>query len=342
LTAGEHWNEGIALSVRIAKMQIYIRRNNEEFGPYSREVVLEYVKRGIFKSRDRAWYAGMPEWKTVGELLGTSAASAHGPNLSPSGKITEFNPAWTPPSDGRPSRRGAGKRGFMIALNVSLILIVAALAYLRLGGGQNQVRSLMASASADLQKAANAAASPAAPGPAVPNIAATPAPVPQASSTPAPAATPAPAIAAITAPQQASTPVTETTPVPAAAATAPEPTAPSTPTPAAASTPGPPKPFDPADLASNPAAWPKTLRLKQAVEFPALFNSQVVGSVKAPSGTVVKLDNIQGDQLTVDFQGGTQTISWKLTDLEEQMAKRNPGSAARSPGAADGLIAPPR
>lgn len=326
LTAGEHWNEGIALSVRIAKMQIYIRRNNEEFGPYSREVVLEYVKRGIFKARDRAWYAGMPEWKTVGELLGTTAASAHDPNLSPSGKITEFNPAWAPPSAGRPSRRGGGKRGLMIALNVGLISIVAALAYLRLGGGQNQVRNLMALASAELPKPANAAASPAALGAVVPNLAATPAPAPKASSTPAPVVTPAPAIAVITPPQQASTPAAETTPAPALAA----------------STPGSPKPFDPADLASNPAAWPKTLRLKQAVEFPALFNSQVVGSVTAPMGTVVNLVNIQGDRITVDFQGGTQTISWKLTDLEEQMAKRNPGSAAPSPGAAEGDIAPPR
>jgi hypothetical protein len=325
-------------------MQIYIRRNNEEFGPYSREVVLEYVKRGIFKVRDHACYAGMPEWKTVGELLGISAASAHDPNLSPSGKITEFNPAWAPPSAGRPSRRGGGKRGLMIALNVGLILIVAALAYLRLGGGQNQVRNLMALASAELPKPANAAASPAAPGAVVPNMAAAPAPAPKASSTPAPVVTPAPAIVAITPPPQASSPVPEATPdpAPAAATIPPELTAPSTPPPAAASTPGPPKPFDPADLASNPAAWPKTLRLKQAVEFPALFNSQVVGSVTAPSGTVVKLDNIQGDRITVDFQGGTQTISWKLTDLEEQIAKRNPGSAAPSPGNADGLVAPPR
>jgi hypothetical protein len=85
--------------------------------------------------------------------------------------------------------------------------------------------------------------------------------------------------------------------------------------------PPPPKPFDPADLAGNPSAWPKKLHLKQAVEFPALYNGQVVGSVTAPAGTAVTLRDIQGGQLTVDYQGGTQKIPWTLTDLEQAAAK---------------------
>jgi hypothetical protein len=40
-----------------------------------------------------------------------------------------------------------------------------------------------------------------------------------------------------------------------------------------------------------------------------------------PPGTAVQLVNMRGDQLVVDYQGGTQTIFWKLTDLEEEVAK---------------------
>jgi len=91
------------------------------------------------------------------------------------------------------------------------------------------------------------------------------------------------------------------------------------------------KPFDPADLASNPAAWPKTLILKQAVVFPAVYNSQVVGSVTALPGTVVKLVNIQGNQLTVDYQGGTQTLFWQLTDIAQEAAKAAAAPAQATP-----------
>lgn len=98
--------------------------------------------------------------------------------------------------------------------------------------------------------------------------------------------------------------------------------------PAAASTPAPPKPFAIADLAANPGAWPKSLRLKQSVTFPAVYNSQVVGSAAVPAGTAVNLQNIQGDQLVLEYQGGTQKVPWKLTDLEETV-----GSAPVAPAA---------
>ena len=135
----------------------------------------------------------------------------------------------------------------------------------------------------------------------------------------APASTPAPAVsAAVSAPAQVA---------PAA-----------TPAAEAAATPAPPpKPFDPADLALNPAAWPKKLIINQAIEFPALYNGQVVGSVTAPAGSVVTLDNIQGTQLTVDYQGGAQKIPWTDTDLAREAAKL----AAMTQSAATTTSGPP-
>jgi hypothetical protein len=326
-------------------MQIYIRRDNEKFGPYSREAVLEYVKQGVFKALDPACYAGMSEWKTVGELLGMNSTSkrTRGPEVPPSGKITAFSPGWPPPASGRPLPRAKGtrKRSFMIGLNVVLVMIVAAVTYIRLGGGASRAHRYLAAISGELARLtnqtseSNATPAPATPAPAIANKPVTapqpaPATVPKAASTPAPTAAPTPA------PTAAPTPAAAAAPTPAAAAAStPAPTPASTPAP-----PAPPKPFDPADLAGNPAAWPKTVRLTQAVAFPVIYESQVVGSVTAPLGSIVKLVNIEGDQLIVEYQGGAQRLSWKLTDLEQEVAQS--GSAATpSAGTPAGIVQPP-
>jgi hypothetical protein len=80
--------------------------------------------------------------------------------------------------------------------------------------------------------------------------------------------------------------------------------------------------------------------LTQAVAFPVIYESQVVGSVTAPLGSIVKLVNIEGDQLIVEYQGGAQRLSWKLTDLEQEVAQS--GSAATpSAGTPAGIVQPP-
>ena len=290
-------------------MQIYIRRNNEDFGPYSREAALEYVKQGIFQAYDSACYAGMAEWKTVSELLGISRASepARGSKRERSTPTAASGKAPTTAS-GRPQPpreprifgpTGEKKRGPMIVLNVVLILIVVAAAYVRFGGGGKTARHFLASISGGIATPDNGNT----------NVSAAPAPV-------------------------AAAPVIEKQP---AAAEAPAPA------PVAASTPAPPKPFDPAALAGNPGAWPKTLKLKQGVTFPAVFNSQVVGSVIKPAGTVVNLKNVVGDQLILEFNGGTQQVSWKLTDLEEEVAKSSfvAPAATAAPEAAPAMGNPP-
>ena len=344
-------------------MQIYIRRDNEEFGPYSREAVSEYVKQGVFKAVDNACYAGMSEWKTVGDLLGINGASrsARGADLPRAAKITEFNPTWAPAAVQRQAaaRSGGAKRGFMTTLNLVLLLIVAAVSYIRFGSGGHLVRPMarhyLAAISDALAKLANeqpqegaARAAAASPAPVIakePAATSTPPPALAAAATPAPAAaappatavaTSAPAMVATPAPV-ASTPTLASAamqtpdaadPAPASAQTA-APPAVSVPALAAAPIPAPPKPFDPADLAGNPGAWPKTVILRRDATFPALYNGQVVGSVTAPPGTVVHLMNMQGDQLVVEYQGGTQKLAWRDTDIEQEAAK----SAAPAPPA---------
>src|ERR1039457_2891122 len=125
-------------------MHIYIRRNNEDFGPYSREKVLEYVKQGVFKAGDSAVYAGMSEWKTVRELLGTASASRPAGFSKPGGSTppTASNQTRATAPEGRqPARQEVSgpmvekKKNAMIVLNLVLILIVVVTGYIRLGGG---------------------------------------------------------------------------------------------------------------------------------------------------------------------------------------------------------------
>jgi hypothetical protein len=75
--------------------------------------------------------------------------------------------------------------------------------------------------------------------------------------------------------------------------------------------------------------------LKQAVVFPALYDGQNVGSITAPPGTAVNLVKIQGEELVLGFNGGTQTVPWRWTDIEEQAARRAPATPTL-PGPAAG------
>ncbi len=386
-------------------MQIYIRRDNEDFGPYSQEVVHEYVKQGVFASADSACFAGMAEWKTVGELLGINKGAKAKQGVAPRkpAYITEFNPGAlpepppsAPPVQKRTRQPQRPKRGFIITLNVTLICILVIVGMMRVAPGRRLIRAGLFAMSGGL---ARLAAAPAldgepltAPAPAIAKASSSPA---HTAATPAPAASVAPAIATAASPapsvpaapppavasaspvaspivataattaaaaspvasaSPASSPASQvamnsssdpdldasvgpaTTSAPASTPAAAPPTvaaatpaAPPAP-PVAATPPPPPKPFNPADLAGNRAAWPRKVHLKQPVEFPALYNGQVVGSVTAPAGTEVALDGIQGTVLTVDYQGGQQRVDWTWTDLEQQAAKLTaPPPAAAGP-----------
>ncbi len=54
-------------------------------------------------------------------------------------------------------------------------------------------------------------------------------------------------------------------------------------------------PVDLARLASDPSLWPKKIRLKKDVTFPAVMNKQKVGELHVPAGTEVMLVQIRAD-----------------------------------------------
>ena len=256
-------------------MEIYIHKDNEDYGPYSAETAREYVSRGVFQVTDWGWYAGAPEWKPLGEILGTSEwLAATRAAVPPAPVRASQNAGFVRPQSAstsavvKPARRR--KSSFMIALNLFLILVAATAAFLRFGDGWAMTRHWLA----ELRGQSAEKSQPAG----------TPAP-----ADPAEVVQPAPALAS-------------STPVPAA-------------------TPEPPRPFDAAALAAAPGAWPRTLRLKQGVEFPAVFQGHVVGSLTAPTGTEVNLVSIEGEQLLLEYRGGNQKVSWRLTDLEEQAGR---------------------
>ena len=297
-------------------MQIYIHRNNEDFGPYSREAVQEYVKRGVFQACDYACYAGMSDWKTLSDLLGIGDSSGAGrirkfvgDDVPPGLATTNLQKRTQPivrPARRRFRRTGTHGRAGLIALNLVLVAIVAAGIYIKTGGAGALAQRYLAAVSNSIATAIAKAASQTA------HVVSTPPPVAEATPAVMP---PQPALAPIA-------PVVAAPVVPAA-------------------TPAPPKPFDPADLAGNPAAWPATVHLKQPASFPALDNNaQIIGSVTVPPGTAVRLTKIIGDQVTLDYQGGTQTVSWKATDLEEQATKLTSSPAATPVAAPAAAVAP--
>ncbi|HEX4084646.1 MAG TPA: GYF domain-containing protein [Chthoniobacteraceae bacterium] len=198
-------------------MQIYIHRNNEDFGPYSKETLLEYLKQGVFQTYDYACYQGMSEWKTVSELLGINAPanSAKGAKSKSLGGGVAIASGGTTRSlgvsqQGLVRRRPAAppkKRTGMIVINLILAALLGAGIYLRMGGGGEQGARLMAKIRGMLMGGASPAPAPAqdsAPAPMIAPATAT-APSPETSSIPvatvaAPTPVPMPSTIHITAP----------------------------------------------------------------------------------------------------------------------------------------------
>jgi hypothetical protein len=118
-------------------MDIYIRRVNEKFGPYSREAVIEYVRQGVLRTHDQACYTGLPEWKPLGDLLGIQDAPGEQPQ-----HITEFDSSIVVPPTPWPRRVNKGLRKLLVFLPcAALIIIVTALAY-HLAGSASQTHRI--------------------------------------------------------------------------------------------------------------------------------------------------------------------------------------------------------
>jgi len=72
-------------------------------------------------------------------------------------------------------------------------------------------------------------------------------------------------------------------------------------------------------FAANPALWPKKVKLRKTIEFPAVLNGKVVGKIQAPPGTEANLRKIKDQQLGVEFQGGGAWVPVAETDLMDQV-----------------------
>jgi len=117
---------------------------------------------------------------------------------------------------------------------------------------------------------------------------------------PAPAPTPAP------------TPVPTPPPTPA-----PTPKA----TPTATPTPTPTPPPDPlAWILQHKDYWPTEVILLKVVEFPAVLEGKVVGSVKTPAGTAAKVVTIEPADVAVAYNGGEARVPYAETDLRQRAA----------------------
>jgi hypothetical protein len=218
-------------------------------------------------------------------------------------------------------------------LNLLLTAIIVAGLYIRLGIGEKKARQyivnflsviLVKVESQDTDAASRPPAAPSAPV-AKQEPAASPAPVAAASpveatqpvaSAPSSPATVASDTNASTAPAPAAAPsATDGQPAASPVASA------STPAPASVAPAAPPKPFNIADVAVNPSIWPQYVTLKQPIVFPVVLSGRQVGTVTVPAGSKAKLQNIEGGEVALVYEDGTQTVPWQSTDLEEQVMK---------------------
>lgn len=68
-------------------LAVYVNRNGESWGPYSWEELCGHYQSGAFLATDLAWHEGLPEWKTLGEILAPQSvgpAPVTAPPVAPS------------------------------------------------------------------------------------------------------------------------------------------------------------------------------------------------------------------------------------------------------------------
>ena len=86
----------------------------------------------------------------------------------------------------------------------------------------------------------------------------------------------------------------------------------------AAPAPAPVPVFTFATLAADPTAWPRTVRLKKAVEVPAVVDGKEVGKVMLKAGTEVNLARIKDGQVGIEYQRGGKWLQPEDTDIMER------------------------
>jgi len=77
-------------------------------------------------------------------------------------------------------------------------------------------------------------------------------------------------------------------------------------------------PFDLDKVCADPARWPKTVRLKAAVDFPAVVDGKVVGKLRAPAGAETRVMKLAHGQVGVEYHGGGAWLDFERTDFVER------------------------
>jgi len=134
-------------------------------------------------------------------------------------------------------------------------------------------------------------------------------------------------------PTPAPTPEATPTPVPTPAITLTP-----TPTPLPTATPTPEDPMT--WLLEHKDYWPKEVVLKEAVNFPAVFNGKVIGTTQVPAGGKIVVVNLEPGWVNGSYSGGRQRIAVDITDLRQRAKSALQKAIADSKAAANPEASP--
>ncbi len=124
------------------------------------------------------------------------------------------------------------------------------------------------------------------------------------------------------------------------AAPSPSPSSELIPSPIAAATPR----TDPLTwLLEHKEQWPAEVVLREAAEFPAVSSGRVVGSVKVPAGSAVKVLEVTRQDVAADYMGGHRRVAIAATDLlaRAEVASTKAETDAKRAARSAGSVTPP-
>ena len=103
-------------------MDIFIKRGEEQFGPFSPEQVKEHLASGTLLESDLAWHSALPEWVSAGEVLTTTASAP---------AVEESAPTIPAPA---PAAASGGGRKKILAVAGAVVLLGGGVAAAYFGG----------------------------------------------------------------------------------------------------------------------------------------------------------------------------------------------------------------
>jgi len=105
-------------------MEIWIRRDGEEWGPYTLEQVKEYIASGELVLEDEAWFDGCEDYVTVGDIPNFTSPpkiARKGPRKQKVTRVVEQQPASSDASNS-PSKKKTIQKAFLKSMLLFLTL----------------------------------------------------------------------------------------------------------------------------------------------------------------------------------------------------------------------------